>query len=428
MKHKTKGIAWLLFLCILLFALPAAHAEPAEAGWPKLPITYADQEEFAVNSDGTINADAFVRYPVFSAEEEAFAPAIEKVNRAIEEKAHISAYLQLLATVSGGGAGLKMDYELNLLSSAELTPDFHVSCYGRYVSLLFSAEGKMLSGRPSQVSYPMTFDLLTGEEITFDQLFSDPEGAKAFIESALEEDVEPSLSTYLENSQLFPVPYDRFFLDAWGHIVLLYENDQLSFLSGASGAVSFRYSELAPWLDTGENSVIAQLPYFAHNAGCTEEENRGAVWNTLKNGFLVLSNRGEAQLGTALKPILDAFHPAADSGYYPGGACWEVENPHFRGTYLLTDESGETLFGLLSSRVELPGIQTGSTSLQEAVRFLGRAPDAQLPLDAAAAEIYLVCPGTAAVYSFESAFAAPMTLTLYADESGVVQYMKLAIQ
>jgi hypothetical protein len=117
----------------------------------------------------------------------------------------------------------------------------------------------MLSGRPSQIYYPFTFDLATAIWFPFDQLFTDPEGAKALYRKTIEDEIEPDLSTYLENNQLFPVPYDRFFLDGQDNITFVYENSQLSFLSGYSGAVSFNYGALADWLDLSPDRVAAQI-------------------------------------------------------------------------------------------------------------------------------------------------------------------------
>ena len=426
MKHGKKWIIWGLLLSLLLFSAPGALGE-AEADSEKeaLPVTFSEKEEWAVNSDGTINFDSFVRYPVFVTEDEALAPAIERVNQAIEEKAHISAYLQLLSTVSPGGAGLRMDYETGLSFSVRLEPSFHVELHDWYVSLLFSAEGKMLSGRPSQVYYPMTFNLRTGEEIAFDQLFSDPAGAKAYMESTLEEDIEPTLSTYLENNQLFPVPYDRFFLDSWGHVVIVYENSQLSFLSGTSGAVSFRYTELSDWLDQSSDGVIAHFPYWSQTQR-TEEESLQTLWNTLKQGYLVACGDAEVRLGAALPPILGRLHATTDSGYYPGGIYYEVENPYFRGALLISGESGESVNGLQTSQWDLGGIQTGKTLLSDAEKYLNAEPAARVSLDETAAESYRVCAGAASVYLLEDQNGKPLTFTLYADENGVVQYVKLS--
>ena len=417
--------AMLLTICLL--PLPGWGEETAQPG--TLPI--AARTRIYADGGSEISPDQFepehgnyVMVPEFSSYDESLFPAMEKINQAIQEKARIPEYLQLLSTLTLGGAGLKMHCSVVLCMTVE--DDAYVIT-DRYASILFSAEGKMLSGRPSQVYYPMTFDLLTGEEVTFDQLFSDPDGAKSFIEEYLEEKVEPDLSTYLENNQLFPVPYDRFWLDGLGNIILYWENSQLSFLSGYSGAVSFRRSELAPWLDLTENGVIPHLAYDRYALGQTVEKQAENLWYMLQTGRLIWS----ASIGTGSYLSVSGrnLRVTTDSGYYPGGAYLEVEEPRGRGTLILTDDSEDYVTGLLSGNADLFQIHTGETSLADAIAFLGREPDAKIDIDEAAAELYRVCPGTAAVYQLEPWQSGPAhTFTLYADSEGIVQYVKLVIQ
>ncbi len=402
------------FLCFLLtlsFAAAAfsSSALANEADDPSaLPISIEMAKiEGAVPdpSGGSGSSRDYVCYPVLIAHDGAYAQTAERISRAIEEKARIPEYIQLLSTLAAGGTGLKVDC-------------FTGRC-GRVLSVLFSAEGKMLRGRPSHVYYPMTFDLLTGEEIAFDRLFRDPDGAKAFIEEYLEREVEPSLSTYLENSQLYPVPFDRFFLDSYGHVILVYENSQLSFLSGQSGAVSFRYSQLSPWLDGSPDGMFANLPRQADDAA-------QSAWLSLASGSLISSYGFDIVIGQALDAVLREYHPAADPGYYPGGACLELEAPVYRGALILTDEQEEKVTGILTGQLDLFDLETGRTTLAQAQSFLGAEPAAVLSLDASAAEMYCVCPGTAAIYPMEESFGVPYTFTLYADTDGIVQFVKLS--
>jgi len=424
MKHLQRALAGLTVLA-LVFSLMCSFFALAEEDTQDvsfrdvLPVSVAVREAAGAS-------DSIVRYPEFISDDPAFAAALESVNQAIREKAHIDEYLQLLIAIQEGATGLQMDYQMGMGSyyAANEGPKI----YGRYVSILFSAEGRMLSGRPSQVYYPMTFDLLTGNEITFEKVFSDSDGARAFIEKTLEEEVEPTLSTYLENNQLFPVPFDRFWLDSFGHVNFYYENSQLSFLSGRSGGVSFRYSELSDYLDLTDDGVVPQLSYLSVQSSKSFEQRGQDVLQYLAGGSLVFDGEGGIFLSEEVSMALEDRPAAADSGYYPGGAYFEVEAPLYRGTLILTDESEETVTGMLSSRCDLYDLQTGKTTLQDAIRFLGREPDTQMQMDEGMAEAYLVCPGTAAVYRL-SGYDGPMRLfTLYADEAGVVQYLKLALE
>ena len=379
---------------------------------------------FLIEEEETGAADSYVRYPVLTTTDGEHAPIIEVINQAIQRQARIPEYLQLLSTIQEGSAGLRVSYEAGMVSLG-----WNYAIESRYLSLLFSAEGKMLQGRPSQVYYPMTFDLYTGEQVIFDQLFTDPEGAKTFIETYLAEEIEPTLSTYLENNQLFPVPYDRFFLDGYDHIVFVYENSQLSFLSSYSGAVSFRYSELTPWLDTSPDGVAMQLSsLYDFKMKSIDSWNESEFFWEHVQGLAIWEIYPRIFLNDDAEVIRQEYRCTVDSGYYPGGAYFEVEEPRLLGTLILTDDSEETVTGILTCRADLPGIVTGKTTLSEAENFLGVEPTLRMDVSEALAEIYLVCSGTASIYQFRSVDDEPLSLTLYADENGVVQFVKYALE
>ena len=83
------------------------------------------------------------------------------------------------------------------------------------------------------------------------------------------------------------------------------------------------------------------------------------------------------------------------------------------------------------------GIETGKTTLEEARNLLG-TPVAEMMLSDAAAQMYLVCPGRMLAYSYTpdspihcgetGKDANAISLTLYADESRIVQYVKLPLE
>ena len=414
MKYNVNTFAALFLACLLVFV-------PVFSGLAESP---ADALSDCFWEEKTENgpAGSFVSYPVLNAEENPEAQALaEKINGYIQETAQIPAYIQLLSTLQAGGTGQKMDYDTSIPYVWDETGE-NLEC-APYVSLVLSAKGKMLMGRPSQAYYPMTLNMSTGEPVAFDDLFTDPEGAKAFMEACLEEEVEPTLSTYLENNQLFPVPYDRFFLDGYGNLILYYENSQLSFLSGDSGAVAFRYSELWDWLDTSPEGIPMRVLESPEQYSPTPPSMDEQMDNICMGTHPLYGFGMEGSLGMPVGELLTRYPQAADSEYYPGGACFEVENAALRGTLILTDEKEETVAGVLSHRVDYFGIFTGKTTLAEAEALIGQEPTARLALDEAAAEIYRVCPGTAVIYKLNGDM-----FTLYADENGVVQYIKLALE
>ncbi len=402
MKFNVNAFAALFLACLLAF-VPVLNGLAESSAGALLDFHW---QEWAENGP----SGSYICYPALNAGESPEAQALaEKINGYIQETAQIPAYLQLLSTLQAGGTGFTMDYDM--------------FCSDRYVSLVFSAKGKMLAGRPSQVYYPMTLNTEAGEPVAFEELFTDPEGAKAFMVAYLEEEVEPTLSTYLENNQLFPVPYDRFFLDGNGNLILYYENSQLSFLSGDSGAVAFRYSELWDWLDTSRSGIpmaVLSIPE-EYLGGMTMKEQMDEICLGVYplRGFNL-----EGELGMSVEVLTNDCPQAADSEFYPGGACFEVETAALRGTLILTDEAEETVMGILSSRADYFGIFTGKTTLKGAETLMAQEPAARLPIDGAAAELYRVCPGTAVVYPWPDG----SLFTLYADENGIVQYIKLALK
>lgn len=418
MKHEnTRRICIILLLFVFSFSfigMAAAEDNGFDAlpAWDALPVYVMTR-----TAEGTSNS--FVHYPQLITEDSGYQAAVDHINQAIQEGANIPAYLQLLSTITDGSTGLRMDYEIGALYAG----GDRLQLGNPYLSILFSAEGKMLRGRPSQVYYPMTFDLRTGESVSFDELFTDPNAAKERIEALLETDVEPTLSTYLENNQLFPVPYDRFFLDGFGHLILVYEQSQLSFLSGYSGSVSFRYSELIPPLAFSSK----ELEGYFDPVRTASEETRLAFARQMMHSLPVATYRA-ISLGDDLAQVLSDFRSTTDSGYYPGGAYYEVEDANYRGTLILTDETEKTVTGLLTGRTDLVGIHTGKTTLTEAEAFLNQEPSLRLEINAALAEPYRVCPGTADVYQLESSDGIARVFTLYADEDGIVQYLKLATE
>ena len=420
MKYRMKSTFSIIALILSLIIVRPEIVLAQENGFSDLPAWNALPVYIQEHcSEGL--SDSFVRWPKLTTDDAGLLPVVERINQTIQNEAHIPAYLQLLSTVSDGSIGLKMGYEIGALSyhSANM-PQGQYQLGNPYLSILFSVEGKMLQGRPSQVYYPMTFDLRTGERIDFDTLFTDPEAAKLLIEKRLIEEVEPDLSSYIENAQLLPVPFDRFFLDGFGHLIIVYEQSQFSFLSGSSGAVSFRYSELIPELDFSSEELKGYFDAFL----TASVENRLINLKQMLRCSPVAARR-VIQPGDALESVLAQFRSTTDSGYYPGGTYYEVEDANYRGALILTDESETIVTGVLTSRTDLMDIQTGKTLLSEAEAFLGTEPVLRIEIEGGLAELYHVCPGIASIFEFPD---TDFRFTLYSDQAGVVQYVKLELK
>jgi len=419
MKHQIKkAVCFVLFLC--LFPLHSL----------------ADGAAIRLDRKGQwLDEKRYISYTLLEAQNTAYAAAVSKINRAILDTARIPEYESLLSSVQPGGTGMILRESRMIYWADRLFTE------GKgYISLLMEAEGKMLQGRPSHRYYPMVFNVETGDRVTFDELFTDPDGAKAYIEEYLTDVIEPQLSSYLENNQLFPVPYESFGFSHTGHLIFYYPNDQLSFLSGKSGAVAFRYSELWDYLDTSIDGVAMQMLQSGRTS-------RQYVQNLSSDEFInTLIRNPESlpglehiapDLGTSMEAIYANYDISVDSGYYPGGAYYETETPELLGTYLITDTDESYITGILSNRVDMFGIETGKTPLTEAKRLLNITFDG-VAMDSSSAEQFLVCPGTAVAYYFTPGSpirlgntgekSSYVSLTLYADENGIVQFIKLSLE
>ena len=405
-------------ICCVLFSLcltPAALA----TGKPPLDISLKRIYAATYDQDGSM-----LEYPYLTANDPSLSSIAEKINAQIAREAHIPEYTQLLSALRGGGTGLEMRAE-NVTG-----PDAH---NGKgYLSCLITVRGKMLSGPPSQVNYPLVFDLNTGERVSFDQVFSDAEGARARIEQYLTDEIEPQLSTYLENNALLPVPFEQFAFSSNGLITFYYDHSQFSFLSGNSGAVSFRYSELWDWLDLSPEGIALSMVsdgngthQYWYAAG--QEADPKAIFSRECCGGVIPGCWQLFRIGGTVALLKDTFSVTMDSGYYPGGACLEMEEPQLRGTWVLTDESETVITGYLSSRVDAYGIETGKTSLDSILAFLGE-PAARMPMDENTAQQYLVCPGQALIYPYQDIQGHDLInarCTLYLDENQILQYIKV---
>lgn len=374
-----KKIACLTVVLALLWSAGAAAQEGVSAGWTEKTETGA--------------AASYVRYPVADGEN------ADVINALLAENGRLADYVQLLSTVQdNGGTGLQVDYAM---TPADGENDI--------VSVVLSAQGKMLSGPPGQAYYPLVLDRTTGQQVTAAQVFADVDEARGVIEGYLMETVESTLSTYMENNALVPVPMERFSLDEGG-VTFYYESSQLSFLSGFCGAVTVPYDVLYDVLDVSDGSVVTRSGLAAEYMQVTDETAEkvrrdaedGRLWGV------------PAVIGMPLADALAAYQDTVDSGFYPGGAYYETEEASLRGTCLITDENEETVTALLSTNVSLHGLRTGSTT-REAWRAVLGEPDYTIEMTGVEAESHLLCDGEGDYYELDG-----VRLTLHADQQGVL--------
>ena len=97
-----------------------------------------------------------------------------KINDDIVLSSGVANHLVTLATLGDSPWGLKVDYEVTML-----TEDVF--------SAVMNAQGKMPDGREGQAYAALTYDLATGERLSMDKLFKDVDAAVAWMEAEAEE-------------------------------------------------------------------------------------------------------------------------------------------------------------------------------------------------------------------------------------------------
>ena len=364
-----KNIGYFAALCILLLLCCGAAAEE---------LRY----EMKTTDNGS---GSFVSLPEFS------GAGAEKINETVRSGARVDEYLALLENIGAGGVGLRVKSEV-----------WPADGGAPAVSVLVSAKGRMLEGRPSQVWYPFVFDAATGETLCASDLFADLAEAEAWLNDYLEREVEENLSSYLENRELLPVPLDRFALCGRG-VTFLYEYNSLSFLSGDAGAVTVPYFELRPLL-SGEGPL----------AFLAEEEDPEACRENLASEAAEGKLPGlDAYVGEAWEEARELFHTPFDPEVCPGGLLWETEDSRLRDCLLITDGGEAEVTGIICTRLSLCGMESGKAE-RGAWRALFGTPEKSVEMTPHEAAAWRLAPGGCDLYRF-----GEMLLLLHADEEGV---------
>ena len=356
-----------------------------------------------VNDMGLELMGSSVRYPQLTG----LDPAVQStVNAAIMEKAHINDRLSRMAALLSSPVKLNVSYTCIL--------------EGDVFSCAILAQGAVETSRSTQVWSTVNFDLRTGREITFADLFIDAEAAKAFIESYLDEQVAPELSAHLPAGTLTPVP-EAFTISPTG-LTLYYDIGAFRTLSDKAGTVTILWHELRPFLKVSAISepeaVINRLAMDFITLDITDGD---TLLQSLQNGALPGI---PATLGQPLQELVDRYALLTDPDIYEGGRMIALEDGAFRQVWILTDALTEefdrsVVQGIRADRISLHGLCTGETTIVEWREFLGfdlGAPDTTLTVDENRAESWRIVPGTSDYYTF-----GDYRLRLHADESGILR-------
>ena len=320
-----------------------------------------------------------------------------QVNALIREKCRVDAYLTRLP---------------GLLSGGKLKAEWRGGIMGDVFSCALSAEGAVENTRPTYVWTAVTVDLRDGQEITFDQLFTDTEAAKERIARFLEEEVAPELSAHLLNSELNPLP-ELFFLEPSG-LTLLYPVSQLSTLSDRAGDIRIGWNVLRDVLDLGEDSIAGRIGVQEMIAlsGESAEQLRAAAADGGLTGIPM-------KLGDSVQELTDLYHLLNDPDGYEGGRLFSLEGGCFRGIFLLTDDltrgwENSRVDGIRMDRGCLWGLCPGETTRPEWLDMLGE-PDSSTEVSSERAEANRLVPGICDYYR-----CGDNLLKLYSDDDGIL--------
>ena len=376
MKHRILSLCLLL---MLTFTLSLAEA-PAPT----------------VNDMGLELMGSAVHYPQLTG----LDPAVQTaVNAAIMEKGHINDRLSRMAALLNTPVKLNVSYTYTL--------------QGNVFSCAILADGAVETSRATQVWSAVNFNLSTGQEITFAELFTDADAATAFIESYLNEQVVPELSAHLPAGTLTPIP-ETFTISPTG-LTLYYDISAFRTLSDRAGTVTILWSELREHLRLGQADVLTAIGANGHIA--LGEDGEYHIPDALQSGSFTGI---PAAIGQPMQELIDRHKLLTDPDIYEGGRMIALEDGAFRNVWLLTDALTEefdqsTVQGIRADRLNFYGLCTGVTTIEAWRSALGK-PDNTLTVDENRAESWRIVPGTSDYYTF-----GDYRLRLHADESGVLR-------
>jgi hypothetical protein len=397
MRVKIRNVlafAALLPLCVFLTqssALAASSAPPAEG-----------ETAAQINEIATEIGDNFVRYPQLSGM--ANLTVQQAINDDIVNSAKIAQRLITLSTLKQSGASLQVS-ETTYLKN-------------QLFSTVLSAKGMMENLRNAHSYTALSYDLNTGLRLQLSDFFTDPDAAAAWMEEQLSGYMD-ELSGYLDYAEITPLPVDSFSFDDGG-ITFYYPYRQFALLSGYSGAVQFQYGELQEFFIKDEGSVPARLG--ANLPQLTNEQIKANVEAITAQGSLPYL---PVKLGDSLPDMIARYRLVRTPDQFPGGRYFQLEAPAFRQVLILSDAltqgyDSSVVEGILATRMNLYGIQTGVTERSRWLQILGE-PAATVSLDASVAADYGLLPGTADYYTISG-----RQLMLYADENNILYAVRIS--
>lgn len=387
---KTKKLfSIVLSLSALLF--PFNNCALAETQAAEPVATYTLTDTVYKNDHGKIV------YPVFFGSND---PQTDmSINISIYTEGKIDQRITTLNALEEGGWGLDVSYAAFLENSL--------------LSITLNALGDMGNGWNGQEYGVVTFDLLNGKAVAPDELFTDADDAFTFMETVIDETLYPTLSGYMTNDAITPIPRTYFAMNTLG-ITFYYEPEAFSFLSGYSGSTHFLYSELEPYLLLKSDSLLTRLG--VKESLSLSQESLPLIEEAVKKGTLP---QVPVAIGDSLSKVINSHRLLSDPDNFPGGRFIHIEDPLFRDVWLMTDNlhSGydqSSIQGIRTTRGNLYGLITGKTTKDQWQKILGE-PKSSIEIDEKTAYEYWLDPGTSDYYNY-----GDYQLRLHANEKGIL--------
>ncbi|MDD5897542.1 MAG: hypothetical protein PUE14_03455 [Clostridia bacterium] len=351
----------------------------------------AGAEEITIEEVRTQMGENTVAYPqLVGMENEAIQ---QKINDDIVTSSGVTNHMVALFTLTGQQT-LNVSYEAYLNDSI--------------FSTVISARGRLPGVRDGHEYTALTYDLQTGERVTLDQLFTDPQAAVALMEEKAAAALGEEWNGYLEHSEITPLPVDSFTLDEHG-ITFWYPADQFALGSGYSGACQFWYEELKGLWISDPTPVL------------TAQEQKAAIEQSVSSGVMP---HVPVWIGQSVQEVTDTYRLLRTPDEFPGGRYFLLEHPALRGVLVISDSlqagyENSVVQGIQLRRGGLHGLLIG-TSVREQWQAVLGAPESTVTMTQSMAYDYGLCEGSYDKYHF-----GKVELRLYADTNGVLYAIQL---
>ena len=324
--------------------------------------------------DGNNQIATFKASPGTPESTEAAALFQSRLDEYFEQSDALKCYARVL-----GRGGETVIFERGMLCTSE-----------RFISMLLIRDGQQADGTNGSVPKSLCIDPRTGQMISLMDLFRAPDEARARLSEMIEQDILPTLSDYLEFSELLPVPEDCFYLDADG-LTIYYDDQHYRTFSGSCGAVSFAWYEIEDLIrpDGPAGNMLSRQP------------DAGAIRAAVSAGSL--GDRFPIRLGDRLGDVLSKYPRLSDPDYTRNAKVYQFEAAQLRGysveipKYAFTEDMDTPVSAIRTSRISFCGLKTGWTGKEEIVTLLG-TPESQILYDEQTAEDMLLVPGESLIY------------------------------